>query len=113
MFLDWSIHHLVPVTNTILEIGSTYSPHTYQFVSEKRHQPTVEEIGSAMKGYIDVLKELEKLYLQNSNYLAGDNMTIADIQAICEITFARVFNIDFSPYPQVKFFHNIFTLVYK
>lgn len=106
LFLDWSIHHFLPATCAILEIGTTYSPHTYQFVSEKRHQPTVEEIGNVTKGYIDVLREMEKLFLQNTEFLAGDEITIADISAACEIMFARVFNIDFTPYPHVCYsFH--------
>ena len=111
MVLDWSSQHLTPATNSVLEIGTSYSPTTYQFVSEKRYQPSVDEIGSAMKGYIEVLREMEKLFLQKTPYLASDDITIADIQVACQLMFSQVFNIDFSPYPKVwKHFLWIFCL---
>ena len=102
MILDWSQHHLIPATETLLEVGTSYySPKTFQFVSEKRQQASVEEIGTVMKSYFDVLREMEKLFLRDSIYLTGDTITIADIRVACEILYSRVFNVDFSPYPNV------------
>ena len=110
MVLDWSNQHLHTSTECVVGVSTNYSPKTLRFETEKRHKPTVDEIGVAIKTYIDTLREMEKLFLQETAFIAGDEITIADIQTACQLMFCRVINTDLSSFPLLN---NWFTRVQK
>ena len=62
--------------------------------------PKVEEVEPTVH---DTLKKLESIYLADNKYIAGDNITIADLFAMGEITMVYyTTKFDFDKYPKVK-----------
>lgn len=47
------------------------------------------------------LKCMEQNFLKNHKFIYGDEMTLADLSACCEIMQLKMINFDFSPYPIV------------
>lgn len=51
------------------------------------------------KAVIYTLKTMEQHFLKNTKFIYGDEMTLADLSACCEIMQLKFINFDFSPYP--------------
>lgn len=52
---------------------------------------------------IKALETLENFYLKNSKFIASDDeMTVADVVAVCEVVHIRKTKIDFEKLPKVK-----------
>jgi len=47
-------------------------------------------------------KRIEEVFLEENKYLASDELSIADISAVCEIMNVKMTEFDFSPYPKME-----------
>jgi len=54
-----------------------------------------------LQGIEGTLKYIEENFLSNSNYIGGDNVTLADLSAACEIIGLNAVDFDLTPYPKV------------
>jgi len=53
-------------------------------------------------GMARAFKRIDEVYLENCKYLDSDEMSIADISAVCEIMNIKTTEFDFSPYPKME-----------
>lgn len=88
-YLDW--HHANTRRCTDLIVVTKFP--TDQYVVQKGLTEAAEK-----KGVAYVLKTIEGVFLKDNKYLCGDEMTIADLSAFCELTQLRMINYDFSGY---------------
>jgi len=94
-YLDW--HH----TNTRLT-ASGYFVKKYLFPL-RGLQVSEQELQKAEKELVKCLQAIEKIFLKDSPYLAGDQVTIADISAFSELYQLELVNYDWrSRYPNIN-----------
>jgi len=61
-----------------------------------------------LEGLLKSLDVIEKVFLANTEFLAGNKVSIADLQAGCELHAALLGHVDLSAYPKVKaWFHRL------
>jgi len=93
-YLDW--HHLglrKAVMALILR----------KFILPRQHKPVPDEaIKEAEKETAAALKVFDSTWLKTSSYLAGDQPSIADVSATCELLQLRLVSWDFTPYPRLN-----------
>lgn len=101
LYLDWHISELVPVSSAVLELETGYKSDFTSIITDSGDssggglgERDDKVTAVAMKGYIDALNVLETLWLDKSQYIAGDTITIADLNAVTEISLHRLFSTD-------------------
>src|SRR3990167_6488492 len=105
-FFDWFHNNLKSTSESVLSIVINFNARTCQFNSDTR-QPSMDEIAFAIKNYIEVLKEMENIFFKDTLFVVGNTMTIADIQAACQLSFYIVINADLTPFPKVLPFSSL------
>jgi len=65
-----------------------------------------EIVKTALEGLHKSLDFFEKVYLANTEFIAGNKVSIADLQAGCELHAALLGHVDISAYPKVKAWFN-------
>jgi glutathione S-transferase len=56
--------------------------------------PTEKDIENYRKGMGKALDDVESIFLEKNNFVAGDEITIADLMAVGEIQMSRLINYD-------------------
>jgi len=99
LYLDWHTTHLKKTSDSALEHVAGFSVWNFSFSSE----PTVDmdKAASSIKSYVESLNYLEAYFLDKSDFICGDRVSIADIVAATEITYHRLLNADLTQFPKV------------
>lgn len=92
-YLDW--HHAN--TRRCTDLITVIRAPKHSYVIQKGLKEEVEK-----KAIAYVLKTIEGAFLKEQKYLCGDEMTLADLSAFCEVIQLQMINYDFSPYPALK-----------
>jgi len=101
MFIEWYLENLKKASMEVFELSTGHSLATHS-APRTRTSIDFEKVGMAMKDYLDVLKQLELNFLFNQDYLCGSKITIADVIALCELSYHQVFNADLATFPKVQ-----------
>ena len=83
----------------------------HKFEAEKLHRkPDLHALETSEKKSISALTTLES-WLSAHPYLVGDEITIADISAVCELAQSRLIDYDLSQFPKVlQWFEGVYAL---
>eukprot|EP01102_Stenamoeba_stenopodia_P007484 TRINITY_DN2094_c0_g1_i1.p1 TRINITY_DN2094_c0_g1~~TRINITY_DN2094_c0_g1_i1.p1 ORF type:complete len:534 (-),score=134.79 TRINITY_DN2094_c0_g1_i1:268-1806(-) len=92
LYLDWH-HNLRKTSTAALELTTGLRMSTFTFSSEQ-DPGELDKIAGVMKAYLDSIAILETAFLDKQDYLAGDELTIADLTAATEISFHQLMNTD-------------------
>jgi len=93
LYLDW--HHTNTRRCTWFIVANNFPGSDFV----QQNNLTAEGEGKAV-GL--VLKRIEDFFLKDNKFIFGDEMTIADLAACCEVTQLRMINFDFSSYPVLQ-----------
>mmetsp|Transcript_18897 Transcript_18897/g.26415 ORF Transcript_18897/g.26415 Transcript_18897/m.26415 type:complete len:221 (+) Transcript_18897:87-749(+) len=89
-YLDW--HHL--------NVRKAAAPLFFTLFVMKV-DPQEQQIQQLQKDVAYALKCLDTVWLQGKKFLGGDEPSIADLSALCELEQLTLINYDFAPYPNV------------
>jgi len=92
VYLDW--HHLNTRRCTWFIVATRFPDAPYI----KEQNMTAE---GEKKHVMQTLKKIEDIFLQDKKFLCGEEMSIADLSACCEIIQLHMVKFDFSPYPKI------------
>ena len=87
----WAISEIEPLQMQIV-IQSFFTP------EDKRDAAVIEQAGKALKRPLNVLNDT----LSHSDYLLGDNFTIADLNLSGVMDLLNMVGFDLSPWPHVQ-----------
>ena len=92
-YLDWHQANTRRITFFMLSMMASLFPkgHFVYYDSDEER-----------KGFMFSLKMIEKYWLNNKKFIAGDDISIADLTAYCELIGLKMINFDFSAYPNIK-----------
>jgi len=91
-YLDWhhrNLRELAPFT-----FAKVWAPRLKISVSEENVKQYTAKAEKA-------LKDLDTVWLSNRRYLGGDQISIADLSAICELSQLKSLKYDLSPYSNI------------
>eukprot|EP01103_Thecamoeba_quadrilineata_P007394 TRINITY_DN17279_c0_g1_i1.p1 TRINITY_DN17279_c0_g1~~TRINITY_DN17279_c0_g1_i1.p1 ORF type:complete len:522 (-),score=83.90 TRINITY_DN17279_c0_g1_i1:63-1628(-) len=97
LYLDWHQGHFKRVNQIALENAVGYSTTNFSLSAEGPSQHDMEKVAAVMRSYQETLALLESIFLDKTDFIAGNLITIADLVAATEITFHRLLNTELSP----------------